>query len=89
MKHCIGFLSRRTTRLTRSCAVPRMRSKQQPILSVSDIAKEAVKIAEDSDTVGKLLNVRAPRIIQDNRMPYSTPTGEKDALIFSCEGTGV
>jgi len=71
----------------------RAASEQQSTYARMDgeqLGAEAVRAsAESSQTPIKLLKVRSPRVVQDNRHTYTVPTGTKMALILSCSGVGV
>jgi hypothetical protein len=51
------------------------------------LAKEAVSLSKGEDI--KLIKVRSPKIVKDNRKTYKKPTGDDDALVLSCMGAGV
>lgn len=51
------------------------------------LATEAAAISKGKDL--ELIKVRAPKIVKDNRKTFKKPTGDKDALVLSCKGTGV
>jgi hypothetical protein len=54
-----------------------------------ELADEAVRISEEEDGFFTLLKVREPRIVKDNRETYTLPTGDAEAVILVCDGTGV
>lgn len=54
-----------------------------------DLASEAVRISAEDDGLITLLKVRNPTIVKDNRYTFSTPSGDEDNLILSCDGSGV
>jgi len=56
-------------------------------LTCTDLADKAVEISHDKDV--KLLKVRKLKLETDNYATYKLPTGDKEALILSCTGTGV
>jgi hypothetical protein len=58
-------------------------------LDCDDLASESVRISDENDQPLKLLKVRNPTIVTDNRESYSVPTGNEEALILKCEGMGV
>jgi hypothetical protein len=66
---------------------------QQPLtssfanFSCDQLAAEAARMPKNGNV--QLLKVRSPGIVQDNRRSYTKPTGTGDALILSCQGTGV
>jgi hypothetical protein len=54
-----------------------------------DLASDAVDNSSDGDAVVQLLKVRNPQVVKDNRDNYQLPSGDGEALILSCRGTGV
>jgi hypothetical protein len=54
-----------------------------------ELADEAVRISSESNDSSKLLKVREPAVVSDNRDTYKKPTGTGEALVLSCSGTGV
>jgi hypothetical protein len=54
-----------------------------------DLASEAVRISEEQEAVVKLLKVRQPDVVEDNRETYEVPSGGDDVLVLSCKGVGV
>jgi len=56
--------------------------------SCSDLAGEAVSGGAKSRGV-KLLKVRNPHVLKDNRSTVETSTGDGENLVLSCEGAGV
>ena len=60
------------------------------IYDCADLASEAVDSSSDGkDDQSELLKVRNPRVVKDNRKTWMAPTGDGEALILSCKGTGV
>lgn len=54
-----------------------------------DLASEAAEVSTSEDAALKLLKVRNPRVVKDHRQNYRLPSGDGEALILSCRGTGV
>jgi len=53
-------------------------------------AEEAVTISANSgDLTTKLLKVREPAVVEDNRADLQQPSGTGDVLVMACEGVGV
>ncbi|RIJ76561.1 hypothetical protein D1871_11905 [Nakamurella silvestris] len=50
------------------------------------LAKEAVDISAEKDI--RLLKVRSPEVLEDNRASYEKPSGDSTAIVLSCTGTG-
>ena len=73
-----------------------------PATTATDAAAEAAslvtytcpQLATEAAALSKgekpeLIKVRAPKVLKDNRKTYTKPTGDKEALVMSCNGTGV
>lgn len=63
--------------------------KKAAKLTCSDLAGEAVRVSKENDAKPLLIKVRKPKVKKDNSATYKLPTGDKEALILSCTGTGV
>jgi Protein of unknown function (DUF2510) len=57
----------------------------------TDLANQAVTISANNTSAlqPKILKVEVTRIVTDHRKTFVTPTGTNQALVLSCEGTGV
>ncbi|TGN64227.1 hypothetical protein EXE59_09875 [Nocardioides eburneiflavus] len=58
-------------------------------VTCDELADDAVRISEEDTGLGtKLLKVREPRVVEDNRATYEAPTGTNEEVVLACRGQG-
>ena len=84
---CLPLLLTGCSSLNQGMADGLADSKKVEKLSCAQLADKSVEISKDK--MVSLIKVRKLKVKKDNYAKYKLPTGDKEALILSCTGTGV